>query len=292
MSDTAAQPAAEAAVPESADGQGAESGNGNELYQAFLDGVPEEIHDQVIPALKAQDAEFTKKFQSNSERTKPFEDLGVFDQNPESIGQYLQLDQAMQAAQEGDEQAIEAVYNWWDQVGESLKFYDAGEDGDDAESGDDGEFDLLDMDQQSFQKAVQAQVEKVVGPMAQQLQSREQQEAEAQQLQQANETIDGWVSAVKEANPQVFEGEAGEQVLDEVLELATMFEDAENPVQAGFEKYQSFVNKGEAGLFAQKTQQPNVPEGAGRPDTNAPVPTMKNAKDLALEYVRNGKAMS
>ncbi len=284
--EAAAQPEA----PE-VEGQGVES-EGNDLYASFLDGVPEEIHDQVIPALKAQDAEFTKKFQSRSERVKPFEELGVLDSDPDQIGQYLQLDQAMQAAQQGDEEAMEAVYQWWDQVGEALQFYEAGEEGEEAEANDDSEFDVLDMDAKSFQDAVRQQVEEVVGPIAQHLQSREQQEAEQQAMQQATEVVDTWISEVKSANPQMFEGEDGEQVLEEVLELAELFTDAENPVQAGFERYQSLVSKGEAGLFAKKQNQPNVPEGAGRANTAPPVPTMKNAKELALQYVQNGKAMT
>jgi hypothetical protein len=290
MSEAAAQP--EAPEVEAAEGQGAESSEGNDLYASFLDGVPEEIHDQVIPALKAQDAEFTKKFQSRSERVKPFEEKGILDSDPEQLGQYLQLDQAMAAAQQGDAEAAEAVYQWWDKVGEALNFYDAGKGDDSSEAETDEEFDVLDMDAKSFQDAVRKQVEQAVGPIAQQLQTREQQEAKAREEQQINETVDGWISEVKSANPQVFEGEGGEEVMEQVLELAGLFTDSENPVQAGFERYQSLVSKGEAGLFAKKAQQPNVPEGAGRPDTTPPVPTMKNARDLALQYVENGKAMT
>ena len=285
MSDTAAQPEVEAA-----EGQGAASGEGKDLYASFLDGVPEEIHDQVIPALKAQDAEFTKKFQSRSERVKPFEELGILDADPGQVGQYLQLDQAIAAAQQGDAEAQEAVYQWWDQVGEALQFYDGEDSGSDELGGDEDDFDPLDMDSKSFQEAVRKQVEAAVGPIAQQLQTREQQEAMQQEEQQAQQQVDAWISEVKSANSTVFEGENGDAVLDEVLNLASLFTDEENPVAAGFQKYQELVSKGEAGLFAKKQNQPNVPEGAGRPDTNPPVPTMANAKDVALQYVRNGKA--
>jgi hypothetical protein len=285
MSDAAAQ--AEAPEVEAAEAQGAES-NGNDLYASFLDGVPEEIHDQVIVALKAQDAEFTKKFQSRSERTKPFEEMGILDQDPRAVGQYLQLDQAIAAARQGDPEAQEAVYQWWDKVGEALQFYD--QDGPEGESEIDDEFDPMDLDAKSFQKAVDARVEQMVGPIAQHLQTQQQAEYEQQALEQANEQIEQWKSEVKSANPSVFEGEAGEQAMEEVLALAELFINEENPVAAGFAKYQSLVSKGEAGLFAQKQNQPQVPEGAGRPNTTPPMPTMKNAKDIALEYVRQGKA--
>lgn len=285
MSDSVAQ--AEAPEVEAAEAQGAES-TGNDLYSPFLEGVPEEIHDQVIVALKAQDAEFTKRFQSRSERVKPFEEMGILDQDPQAVGQYLQLDQAIQAARQGNAEAQEAVYQWWDKVGEALEFYDTGDS--DQEGQEDDEFDPLDLDAKSFQEAVQRQVEQIVSPIAEHLQSKEAAEAQQQALEAANEQIDTWISEIKSANPSVFEGEAGEQALEEVLTLAELFIDQENPVQAGFEKYQSLVSKGEAGLFAQKQQQPLVPEGGGRPDTTPPVPTMKNAKEIALEYVRQGKA--
>jgi hypothetical protein len=287
MSDAVAQP--EAPEVEAAEGQGAES-TGSELYSAFLEGVPEEIHDQVLVALKAQDAEFTKKFQSRSERTKPFEELGILDQDPRAVGQYLQLDQAIAAAQQGDSEAQEAVYQWWDKVGEALQFYE-GEASEEAEGVDD-ELDPLDMDAKSFQQAVQRQVEQVVGPIAQHLQSKEAAEAQQQALAEANDHIDGWISEIKSANPSVFEGEAGEQALEEVLTLSELFIDEENPVAAGFAKYQSLVSKGEAGLFAKKQNQPQVPEGAGKASTAPSIPTMKNARDVALEYVRQGKANS
>ena len=132
MSDAAAQPEAAPAV----EGQGAESEQGNDLYGEFLDGVPEDLHETLTERLKAKDAEFTKKFQSRAEQLKPFEEMGILEQSPEALGQYLQLDQAMQAAQQGDEQAIEAVYQWWDQVGDVLQFYEQGEDGGEESEGD------------------------------------------------------------------------------------------------------------------------------------------------------------
>lgn len=288
MNDTAAQPEA---AP--AEGQGAESGAGNELYAPFLEGVPEDIHDHLIPALKAQDAEFTKKFQSNSERTKPFEELGIFDQSPETIGQYLSLDQTMQAAENGDPQAIEAVYNWWDSVGEALKFYEGDDDESDGQA-EGEEFDVLEMDKTAFDKAVEAKVQELMGPVNQQLSAQQQQAQEEAEKKQVTETIEGWVSEVTEANPGIFEGQDGEAIKEEVMELAVLFPDSENPVKAGLEKYQSLVGKGETDLFQKKQDQPaHTPEGGGRPDTTPPpIRTMEDAKRAAEEYLRNGKQMA
>jgi hypothetical protein len=288
MSDTAAQPEAAPA----AEGQGAESEQGNELYAEFLDGVPEDLHETLTERLKAKDADFTKKFQSRAEQLKPFEEMGILEQSPEALGQYLQLDQAMQAAQQGDEQAIEAVYQWWDQVGDVLQFYEQG-DGDEGEAGGSDEFDPLDMDKDAFDKAVQAKVEEIVGPLQETVMTQQQREQEAAEMEEANQVVEQWKSEVQEKFPDVFKGEDGEAVMDEVMGLATMFTDAENPIMAGLEKYQSLVSKGEAGLFERKLEQPNVPEPGGRADTTPPqIRTMKDAKEAALEYLNNGKQMT
>lgn len=286
MSDGAVQSA------EPAD-QGAPAPEGNDLYGSYLQDVPEEHHEHVIAALKSQDAEITKRFQSQADRTKPFEELGVFDMEPDHVGQYLSLDQSMQAALEGDADAKEAVYQWWDQVGDALEFYE-GDEGEPGEPGvDDDEFDLMDMDRQGFQSMLQQEISEAIGPLAQHLQSKEQQEAEQAALQEADQQIGSWVDELKAAHPDVFGGENGEQVLDEVLELAELFaESSDNPVQAGFEKYQSLVSKGESSLFSQKAEQPAVPERQGPADTNAPAPTMKNARELALQHIHNAKAIS
>lgn len=273
--------------------QGAATPEGNDLYGSYLQDVPEEVHDHVIAALKSQDAEITKRFQSQADRIKPFEELGVFDQQPEMIGQFLSLNQSMQAALEGDPEAKEAVYSWWDQVGDALEFYEGEEGGQGGDPDADGEFDLMDMDRQGFQQMLQQEIMQAIGPLAQHLQSKEQQEAEQAALQEANQQIDGWIDELKSAHPDLFTGEDGEEVLDQVLELAELFaESSDNPIQAGFEKYQALVGKGESGLFEKKREQPAVPEGQGPADTNPPAPTMRNAKDLALEHVRNAKAIS
>lgn len=286
MSDTAAQPEA---AP--AEGQGAESGEETALYEPFLKDVPEEIHEQLLPALKAQNAEFTKKFQSSSERLKPFEEAGILDQDPAALGQYLQLDQAMVAAQEGDPQAIEAIYQWWDNVGEALKFYE-GDDGEVGEGEDDEEFDLMDMTPEKFREAVRKEAQQMVQPLMEQNQSREEAEAQAAAEAEVTQVVDGWISEVKDANPEMFSGENGEKVLEEVVELSLLHTDAENPVQAGLERYKELVGRGETSLFQKKQEgQTPAPEGAGRPATTPAHVTMKNAKDAALEYIRSGNQM-
>jgi hypothetical protein len=274
MSDDAAQPV---------EGQGAETPQGNDLYSSFLDGVPSEIHEQVIPALKAQDAEFTKRFQSLSERTKPFEELGLFDRDPEEVGSYLSLAAAIEAAQQGDNESQEALYEWWDNVGDELGFYGqgSGEESNDAEISDD--FDPFNRDQLS--EMLQQQVAEQIGPIAEFVQ----QQAEAQQEQEALEQAEAQVSSqIEELRSQV---DLSDEAMDEVLELAEMFIESDNPIQAAYEKYQSLVAKGESALFNDKIQQPGTPEGSGPAATSEDPITSANVKDKVRALLDQQKSL-
>lgn len=268
MSEEAAQPV---------EGQGAEALEGNDLYAPFLEGVNPDIHDQVVAALKSQDAEFTKRFQTLSERTKPFEDLGVFDQDPDSVASYLSLAETIEAAEQGDEQAQETVYEWWDSVGEGLGFYDARSEGEESESeGIDDDFDPFDRNQ--LTEMLAEQVAEQIGPIADFVE----QQAMTQQEQEA------LAAAENELQVQIDElrGEfdISDEDMEEVLELAEMFiETSENPIRDGFEKYRSLVGKGESSLFEQKLNQPGTPEGSGPAATTPEQVTAANVKDKVRE---------
>jgi hypothetical protein len=278
MSDEATQPA-------EVEGQGAETQEGNDLYSAFLDGISPEMHDTVIPALKAQDASFTKRFQSLSEKTKPFEELGVFDMDPEQVGGYLGLANALEAAAEGDEQAQESVHEWWDQVGEQLGFYEAGQGEEDSGDMSDEDFDPFDKNQ--LTSLLQNQVQEMVGPIAEYVQQQAATQQETEALAAAEAQIDESISALKAENPDL-----SDEVIGEVLELAEMFIDSsDDPIAAGFEKYKSLVSKGESQLFDKKRQQPGLPEGSG-PAATTPEPiTSNNVAQIARERLEKEKQL-
>ena len=274
MSDDAAQPV---------EGQGADAPQGNDLYTSFLDGVPSEIHDQVIPALKAQDAEFTKRFQSLSERTKPFDELGVFDRDPEEISSYLSLADAISQAQQGSEESREALHEWWDSVGEELGFYDLGSDEASDDTSIDDDFDPFNKDQLS--EMLQQQVAQQIGPIADFVR----QQAEAQQEQIALEEAEAEITGqIEELRGQ---HDLGDEVMDEILELAEMFVESDNPIQAGFEKYQSLISKGESALFNDKIQQPGTPEGSGPAATSEDPITSANVKDKVRALLDQQKTL-
>lgn len=261
MSEEAAQPADE--------GQGADS-QGNDLYSGFLEGIPEEIHEQVIPALKAQDASFTKRFQSLSERTKPFEELGVFDRDPEVVGGFLGLASAIEAAAGGDEEAGGAVREWWDQLGEQMGFYESGEsEGDES----DDEFDPFDRDQ--IASLLQQEIQNQIGPVQEFIEHQTQEQA----VYEAEQAIEQRISELKSENPDL-----SDEVIEEILGLAEMFVDeSDDPIGEGFKKYQALVSKGESQLFANKQQQPGVPESSGPANTAPPMVTSENVQQMARE---------
>lgn len=268
MSEEAAQPV---------EGQGAEAPEGNDLYAPFLDGVNPDIHDQVVAALKSQDAEFTKRFQTLSERTKPFEDLGVFDQDPDSVASYLTLAETIEAAEYGDEEAQEAVYEWWNSVGESLGFYDADAQGEETESEiSDDDFDPFDKNQ--LTQMLADQVAEQIGPIADFVEQQAMTQQEQEALAEAEAQIESQIEELRG------EFDISEEDLAEVLELAEMFiETSENPIRDGFEKYRALVGKGESSLFEQKLNQPGTPEGSGPAATTPEQVTAANVKDKVRE---------
>ena len=277
MSEEAAQPV---------EGQGADTPEGNDLYTAFLDGVPAEIHDQVIPALKAQDAEFTKRFQSLSERTKPFDELGVFDRDIEEVGSYLNLATALEAAQSGDDQAQAAVYEWWDSIGDTLGFYETGGVGEESDSEFDVDDDFDPYDKSQLTQLLADQIAEHVGPIAQFVENQEMTQQEQEAMAQAEAEVSGQIDEL------LAEHDLSEDVLQEVLELAEMFIDSDNPVMAGFEKYQSLVGKGEANLFQEKLNQPGTPEGSGPAAMTPDAVTSENVKEKVLERLNQQKQLT
>jgi hypothetical protein len=267
MSEEAAQPV---------EGQGAEAPQGNDLYSPFLEGVNPDIHDQVVTALKAQDAEFTKRFQSLSERTKPFEENGILDADPEVLNSYMTLADFVEAAESGDSEAAAAVYEWWDSVGDALGFYEAGEDSDGEQVEVDEDFDPYDRSQLS--ELLAQQVAEQVGPIAEFVEQQAMTQQEQEALASAETEIQGQIDQLRS------EYDISDEDLNEVLELAEMFvEVTDNPVQAGFEKYQSLVSKGENNLFNKKLEQPGTPEGSGPAATTPEPVTSANVKDKVRE---------
>ena len=267
----AVQPGGEATeTPDSGQGAPAESPG---LYKEVLDGVPEEFHPQLVEKLKGMDAKATQKFQSHSERVKPYEEAGVFDADPEQLTGWLNLSQALEAAANGDEQAQKQVHEWWDGLGDQLGFYE-----EEKGSPEDGPTDILDLDPKSLEDMVAKQTAEAVNPILERLEAQEQQQA----LAEAQEELQNDIRKLREEEPNLTDED-----MDDILGLAYQHgQDSDNPLQVGLEKFKKIVARGESDLFASKVNQPGPAEAGGMPNTAAPVPTSENAKELALERLK------
>ncbi len=268
-----------AADPTEPEGQGDTAETQNGLYKDVLEGVPEEYHGPLTEKLKGMDAKATQKFQSHSERVKPYEDAGVFDADPEVVTGYLNLNTALEAAVGGDEQAQQQVHEWWDQVGDALGFYEDGEGG--SENGSEPQ-DILDLDPQGLQDLVAKQTAEAVNPILERLDQQEQEKL----LNEERENLMKDIREMREQNPGLTDEDQ-----EDILGLAFQHgQDSDNPLQVGLEKFKKIVSRGESNLFAEKLNQPGPAEGGGMPNTAAPIPTSENAKELALERLKQMSA--
>jgi hypothetical protein len=276
MEASTAQPAE--ATP--AEGQGQEGQSQDGLYNDILAGIPEQYHDTLTEQLKAKDANFTQKFQANSEKWKPYEEMGLQDTDPELVGSWMNLNQLVEQAQTGNPQAVQEVQEWWNSLGEALGF--SGEDA--TEAGEEVASEL-EMTPEQIQQMIEQGVEKAVSPLQQTMQQQQQE----QQLNEAKSQIQEQLSHIREENPGLTDR-------DEQAILALAFQAGENgskdALKDGFEEFKEIGSRGEKELFEQKLAQPRPAEGAGMPNVRQPVPTSENVKELATERLKQAALAS
>lgn len=277
MEASSVQPATPDPGTEPGQGVPAESQNG--LYADVLEGIPNEFHESLTERLKGMDAKATQKFQQHSERVKPYEEAGVFDADPEELTSWLNLSQALARAmgdpasgQAPDEQAKEAVREWLDGVSGELGFNKES-----PEAGE-GEGDLFDLTPKKLEEMITSQIAKANEPLIERFQEAEQQQA----IQEAQQELNQQMSALREKYPDITDEDA-----EDIYGLAYLHgQDADDPISAGFERFKRMADRGETNLFQEKIQQPAPAEAGGMPNTGAPVPTSENAKDLAMERLK------
>lgn len=267
-----AAPPTEGAPAEPGQGAPAETPG---LYAEVLEGVPSEFHAPLIEKLKGMDAKATQRFQQLSEQSKPYQDAGVFDADPEDLSSWLNLSQALEAAAGGDKDASQAVSQWISDVSGQLGL-EGGGTGEAEQNGD--AQDLLDLTPQKLQEMIAEGTK----PLMERLDQQEQEKM----LNEARQGITDEISQLRKDNPNLTDEDE-----KYVLALAWQFgQDEENPIQTGFEEFKKLVARGESDLFAQKVSQPAPAEAGGMPNTAAPVPTSENAKELALERLKQMSA--
>jgi len=256
MPDGAQPGAPQEGAPE---GQGTE-GQDQGLYAEILDGIPEEHHQSLTDRLKAKDADFTKRFQGVSEQWKPYEDLGIKNYDPEGLGGWLNQGVMLQAAAEGDPEAVEDAKAWVSELASTLGVEMNGgeEEGGSEES-------LFDLSPDKLKDMVGSQVAEQVNPLLERMEAQQQEALRSEAEQEVSDQL----GSLRKENPNLTDDDERY-----ILALAWQFgQESEDPITAGFEEFKKLVARGENELFAQKANQPRPAEGAGRPDSSYEAPS-------------------
>jgi len=226
--------------------QGAEATDSG-LYD--LDSVAPEMREALSPHLKAIEANAGKKFQEAAEYRKgwaPYEELGIKDVPPETLQGLLGF---LQVANDPEQFA-----EWWKSAGEEQGLFEQ-----DSQTDD---FDVEDVDDLSTDKIkelISEAVSENISPLQEKLQAQEQE----RQQQEANAEITQQLEKIRGEHPDLPEGAE-----DAIVRLAFSYADEDpNPIEKGFNDYQSLIGQGEKGLFEKKAGQPQAPEGAGAAST-------------------------
>lgn len=221
-----------------------------------LESVDPDIREHLTPHLKAIEGNVTKKLQEAAEFRKgwePYEELGLRDIDPAQVKQLLEFAQMAQ-----DPQQFAA---WWKAVGEQQGLFEAP---------DTDDLDLEELDGMTPEK-VQELVEKMVAERISPVESVLQEQQQAQAVEAVNDEISAALTKLEADNAALFEGDAEEkeQIREAIIRLAYPYSEGgdgmsvEDMIAKGFEDYQSFIARGEKGLFEKKNGTPPPPEGGG-----------------------------
>jgi hypothetical protein len=254
------------------------------LYSEVLEGVPSEYHDSLTERLKEMDGRATQKFQSHAERVKPYEEAGIFDADPESLTGWMNLSEAIQGALgdptrgiAADPEAQQAVGQWWEDLGNQLGLLDGGSEGTGQEAQD-----LLDLTPDKLEDMIGNRITQATQPLLQRMEQQEQDKL----AQEAKDEVSKQMADLRSKHPNLTDDDQ-----EDIMGLAFLHgQDSEDPLSVGFERFQRMTSRGENALFESKLDQPAPLEGGGLPDTSAPVPNSDNAKDLALERLKQLQA--
>jgi hypothetical protein len=259
-------------------------------YAQYLDSVAPEIREQVEPLFKEFDGNVTKKFQEHAEYRKgwaPFEELGVNELDPQQLKGLLDFANLAKNP--------EQFSQWWKAAGEEMGLFEKFT----AETEGDGLSGLEDLSKEEIAELIDQKVAEKLGPVEQTVQ----QEKEDRMAAQANDEVAKAMEAIRSGNSQLFEGEDEDhqgKVEQRIARLAYAY--SEDPklspaemIQKGFEDYQEMIGQskaeGEAGLFAEKANQPKPPEGPGGADMSPEKITSfdQHFQDAAVAKLKNAQ---
>lgn len=204
------------------------------LYEEHLQAVPEHLRPTLQDALHKINAGVGKKFSEHAEYRQRFEPLekieGLTDTPAEDVEHLLSIRTALLAAQEGDQNALGWLQDWWSQIGDTFGFgpddegYDEGGDGTDDDEPPPWAQELI----QGFQD----------------LQGWRQEFEGQQRSTQAQQQLDRQMSQLAEQHG------LDEDAQNRVLQLSLAYNGAEDALTRGLQDYLAITGKGEQGLLA------------------------------------------
>lgn len=262
-------------MPETGENQNGNE-NAGELDPGLFPGleqVPQEYRQYIDPILSEINKNAGNKINEYSEKIKawePYEELGVNQLEPETVGQLMGILEMMGKAEE-DPSELEG---WYNELGEHFGFNGNGEEEYTGEE-ENEEFsanDLRDLIAQTVQEQITP------------FQQTQEQLVEREGLEQAEQTLNGELEQVaKEFGVEKLPSEVEEAICT----FALKHSEKTGAVVQGAKEYQQMIEAAEGKIFDAATKQPEVPEGPGAPNTNAePIRTFKDAKqavEAALE---------
>jgi uncharacterized protein YdcH (DUF465 family) len=265
------------AAVEGSEGEGSDEGQGGSdeglgLYD--LDSVDPAYRDDVAAALKEIEGNVTRKFQEHSElRNKigPYENLGIFDQDPENVANLLAFAEIAE-----DEEAFK---EWWNEIGDRFGFAESDDDDDEDEEfsfDDDDDSDDEDLAEQ-LSEVVANIVEERLAPIEQRVSAQQ----EAEMVSQVEQQIEDAFKSLHD--------EHGEFDDDIVTRFALAYPGDPEAIQKGFTDYQQFVGSTKRDTITSKANGSGPVDGPGKPNTNAQKPaTIEDAGRALAERLQAG----
>lgn len=257
---------------------GNENGDTGELDPGLFPGleeVPQEYRQYVDPILSEINKNAGNKINEYSEKLKawePYEELGVNQLEPETVGQLLGILEMMGKAEEDPSE----LRNWYDELGHHFGFNVESEE---EYTGDEEE----EFTQSDLQQLIAQTVQEQMNPFIQ----TQENFMEKEGLEQAEAVLTEELGTVaKEFGVDDLTPEVEEAVCTFALK-----HEGDGAVLKGAKEYKEMIDAAEGKIFDAASNQPKVPEGPGTPNTNAePIRTFKDAKqavEAALEKTVN-----
>lgn len=245
-----------------------------------LEEVPQEYRQYLDPIISEINKNAGNKINEYSEKVKawePYEELGVNQLEPETVGQLMGILEMMGKAEE-DPSELEG---WYKELGDHFGFNQNGEsEGEEEYDGSEGNEEFSKSD---LQQLIAQTVQENIAPFQQAQESF----IEKEGLEQAEQLLESELGSIA----QEFGVKELPSEVEEAICTFALKHEGEGAALKGAKEYKEMIEAAEGKIFDAAENAPKVPEGPGTPNTNAePIRTFADAKaavEAALEQSVN-----